>query len=240
MPGVGTNRYAYAGGDPINLRDPGGNAWRNGESYENWQDFVTDWFVGERNELEDGTIDIESPEILRFLVPGQIPYDQARSDVSNGDYVMAALHGTAAIGEMAAILYGGALVNTAVDGTRASIMAANIQTPTPQVSLNAIQGAVAEARAASVFSGEIVGRQVTFVTSTGQRTRMDFVLNGWRVLEVKTGGATLSRNQAQLLSDIVAGRAVIPVGRRAVLAGFLHGRPITLSGFIETRPGLLR
>jgi hypothetical protein len=24
-PGVGANRYAYAGGDPVNLSDPGGN-----------------------------------------------------------------------------------------------------------------------------------------------------------------------------------------------------------------------
>ena len=27
QPGVGTNRYMYAGGDPVNLSDPGGNAW---------------------------------------------------------------------------------------------------------------------------------------------------------------------------------------------------------------------
>ena len=32
-PGVGTNRYAYAGGDPVNASDPGGNAavYRDGE-----------------------------------------------------------------------------------------------------------------------------------------------------------------------------------------------------------------
>ena len=26
-PGVGTNRYAYSGGDPINRADPNGHAW---------------------------------------------------------------------------------------------------------------------------------------------------------------------------------------------------------------------
>ncbi|MBW6507094.1 MAG: RHS repeat-associated core domain-containing protein [Rhodobacteraceae bacterium] len=26
-PGVGRNRYSYAGGDPVNARDPGGNSW---------------------------------------------------------------------------------------------------------------------------------------------------------------------------------------------------------------------
>ena len=33
-PGVGTNRYSYAGNDPVNARDPGGNEW-----YNDWDDF---------------------------------------------------------------------------------------------------------------------------------------------------------------------------------------------------------
>jgi RHS repeat-associated protein len=33
-PGVGTNRFAYAGNDPVNLRDPGGHEWWN-----DWNDF---------------------------------------------------------------------------------------------------------------------------------------------------------------------------------------------------------
>jgi hypothetical protein len=40
--GVGTNRYAYAGGDPVNLSDPGGNCFGSGACKEAWNNFKAD------------------------------------------------------------------------------------------------------------------------------------------------------------------------------------------------------
>ncbi|MCP3969204.1 MAG: hypothetical protein GY717_02555 [Rhodobacteraceae bacterium] len=49
-PGVGTNRYAYAGNDPVNRRDPGGNSWLSdlGDSLRDSWDNFTDHFSSDR------------------------------------------------------------------------------------------------------------------------------------------------------------------------------------------------
>ncbi len=76
-PGVGTNRYAYSGNDPVNKMDPNGNCW---------------FCVQERTEKEDGTVEIRSSDFLRYTVPGQVQWDEALSSYANGKLREAAVH----------------------------------------------------------------------------------------------------------------------------------------------------
>jgi hypothetical protein len=83
---------------------------------------------------------------------------------------------------------------------------------------NVEQGAKGEAITAARLGSRIAGRQVAFKTSTGAKTRADFVTkegNAKGVVETKTGGAELSKGQQQLKDDVAAGREVTPVGQNA-------------------------
>lgn len=44
MAGVGTNRYAYAGGDPVNASDPGGNSWAS-DAWDSFKASVRESFT---------------------------------------------------------------------------------------------------------------------------------------------------------------------------------------------------
>ena len=56
------------------------------------------------------------------------------------------------------------------------------------------------------------------------------------VVETKTGNGDLSSGQAQLKSDIGAGRPVTPVGGNAEKAGLTPGQPIKMKCFEVDRP----
>ncbi len=71
---VGTNRYAYAGQDPINKRDPGGSCTS-----------VRNCITGGTFKQPDGSVSVESSIILRTTIPGQIAWDDARTSWANGD-----------------------------------------------------------------------------------------------------------------------------------------------------------
>lgn len=110
-----------------------------------------------------------------------------------------------------------------------------------RLQLNIAKGIRAERGAQRAFGNEIVYSQVSFRTSTGYLTRIDYVLTGGRVLEVKSSTiANLSLGQAHLARDVIAGRYVTPVGRNARKAGFIPGRPVRLNGFVVTVPSLFQ
>lgn len=95
---------------------------------------------------------------------------------------------------------------------------------------NANVGKAGEA-ATRAESGELVaGEQVTFKTSAGEKTRVDFVTTEKKVVETKTGNAQLSKGQAQFKADVDAGRTVTPVGKNAEKAGLTPGEPTTMKG----------
>lgn len=109
-----------------------------------------------------------------------------------------------------------------------------------QLELNALNGRLTEQRAARAFEEYITGRQVTFETSTGSRTRVDFMIGRSTVLEVKgSSTARQTRGQRQLMEDITQGRVVTPVGSNASAAGFRSGVPTKLDGYMMSIPGLL-
>lgn len=78
--------------------------------------------------------------------------------------------------------------------------------------------------------GNLAVRQVTFETSTGRRSVVDFVTKDGYVVETKLNSARLSPGQRQLFYDIENGRLVIPRGANAERAGLVPGRRTTMSG----------
>lgn len=96
---------------------------------------------------------------------------------------------------------------------------------------NKARGAAGEAATRAKLGDTSAGEQVSFRTSDGTLTRVDFVTTDGRIVEAKTGSATLSKGQAKLQADIKAGRAVTPVGKNAEAAGFKPGEPVKLKDF---------
>ena len=95
QPGVGLNRFAYSANDPVNLRDPLGNAW-----YNDWDDFKG-LFSQSVSTSSKGEVTIKSAPVLRAAVPGQIAFDNARSDFANEEYGSMALNASFMFGEAA-------------------------------------------------------------------------------------------------------------------------------------------
>ena len=106
-----------------------------------------------------------------------------------------------------------------------------------QFAKNIAQGAKGEAKTAAKYGDKISGRQVTFKTSTGAKTRADFVTKSKGAVETKTGRAQLNKVQRQLNSDIEAGRQVTPVGQNARDAGLTPGQPTRMNSCsVDRRP----
>jgi len=105
--------------------------------------------------------------------------------------------------------------------------------------LNIAQGQAGENSTEELLGNSVAGTQVTFITSTGARTRIDFVTTideSFAVVEAKTGNAQLTSGQAQLQADVNAGNPVTPVGQNAAAAGFDVGVPTLLDSFTINRP----
>lgn len=71
QPGVGTNRYAYSGNDPINRMDPSGNdsVWSNGDG--TWSS--SDGSTYDPNDSRNNSYDIGSDEYGYTVAPGLSP-----------------------------------------------------------------------------------------------------------------------------------------------------------------------
>lgn len=69
--------------------------------------------------------------------------------------------------------------------------------------------------------------QVTLKTKSGIRSGLDFLMRNearqLKFVEAKTGDATLTDNQVELLEAIARGEDVYPVGRNAAAPGGPHG-----------------
>ena len=98
------------------------------------------------------------------------------------------------------------------------------------------QGRAGEDAVRDALGNLLRGKQVTFITSNGMRTRIDFTGADNSAVEVKTGNATLTPGQAQLQSDINSGTPVTPVGQNAANAGFTPGEPVNLSYMTVLKP----
>ncbi|MBA3677614.1 MAG: RHS repeat-associated core domain-containing protein [Sphingosinicella sp.] len=123
-------------------------------------------------------------------------------------------------------------------GTRALMKSGEIarSTRAERIAQNAAQGAKGEAATAKKLGDTVAGKQVSFKSSDGTRSRADFVTKGRGVVETKTGNARLSPNQQKLHSDIKAAREVTPVGRNARDAGLEPGKPTRMNGCSIDRP----
>lgn len=95
---------------------------------------------------------------------------------------------------------------------------------------NAAKGAAGEAKTLQTLGDSVAGTQVSIRTSNGSLTRVDALTTDLVAVETKTGGGGLTLNQAQLFSDVRAGRVVTPVGQNAANAGLTPGQPIRLNG----------
>lgn len=106
--------------------------------------------------------------------------------------------------------------------------------------VNALRGLRAERHIEGVIQrmpGVSYGRQITIVTSAGYRARVDYVVNGTTIIEVKSSTtASLSFAQAHLARDVYSGRAVTPVGNNALQSGLTPGRPTTFDTFVTAIP----
>ncbi len=94
---------------------------------------------------------------------------------------------------------------------------------------NARKGKQGEALTRAKLGDNVAGEQVSFRTSDGSRAVPDFVTKDGGIVETKTGGARLSKNQQKLFDDINAGRPVTPVGQNAADAGLTPGRPTIMT-----------
>lgn len=135
---------------------------------------------------------------------------------------MAALAADAAATAVPFVTGAGVVVRAGSQATTASRRAETL-------AKNSRSGRDAENLTAVKHKDTIVGRQVTYVTSTGKRPRIDFVLEGTppTPLDSKAGNARLSPAQRSLQADITAGRAVTPVGKNAAKAGYEPGEKVT-------------
>jgi len=236
--------YAYVANNPINLIDPLGlEAMLSGTAMSPayWNmladaSFYTGTQIDVRGGGNGGTftpgqqkLPNQSGSGAGDLLLGFIPgYDLYQATQNNNagvvDYAVGILGIAPGLGKGAGLGVKG--VDTAADILRA----------------NRVQGKAGEAmtEAALRQNGSFAGKQVTFETSTGQRTVIDFVTNvpggGKGVIETKTGGGTLSSGQRQLFDDIQNGREVIPRGGNAFEAGLPPNVPTILRSCGIDRP----
>jgi RHS repeat-associated protein len=104
-----------------------------------------------------------------------------------------------------------------------------------QLAKNVKQGATAEAKAVAKAGDKVAGQRVTLESSTGKRSVADIVTKDKGVVEVKSGGSTLSPGQKAVQADIEAGREVIPRGQNAAGAGLTPGQPVKMKCYTVDR-----
>lgn len=206
-PAVGTDRYGYSMGDPVNKSDPNGHFF----------DIIID---------------------LGFIVVDVVllVYDEITTGGASRTDNLVALGADAAGAIIPGVTGVGVVARTAshVDDTLAATRKAEdlsrSLSKSEQLATNKAAGYAGEAATRAKLGDEVAGEQITFVTSTGQRSRADFVTKNGTVVESKSGSATLSSGQKQLQQDITSGTPVTPVGKNASDAGLSPGEPRRMNG----------
>ncbi|WP_417450402.1 hypothetical protein [Kordiimonas sp.] len=162
------------------------------------------------------------------------PTEQRQAFAKGGAIVMTAL----TLGGAAAISPEVGLVLTLTD---ASVALTNGE-PTGPIGTGTVlknnveMGKRGEALTRSRLSDNIAGEQVTIETSTGARSRVDFVTKDGVFVETKTGNAQLTPGQKQLFTDVQNGTPVTPVGRNAENAGLEPGKAVKFNSCTVDRP----
>ena len=174
-PGVGTDRYGYSLGDPVNKSDPNGHEWLWDEE-EGWR-----W---------------ESHWLLRSLVPGQVAWDRSVTYAGKGDFRGAALNAGLVIGEqvMTVVTAGGSMVPRKV-ATEAGTAASEALAQTGVLANKASGDAVRDSIAARELTKLV---EQTFTTIGGAR-RVDILIDGQKVIaiESKVGRTALEQRVRQ-------------------------------------------
>jgi len=177
----------------------------------------------------DPTGMFESHWLLRALVPGQVTYDNAMTAAENGNYGQAGALMGAMVGEQVLTVASLGTASAAAQTVRGVDVAAKTTlSKAEQLAANKAAGKAGEAATRAKLGDRIAGEQVTFRTSSGTRSRADFVTKEGDVIESKAGNSQLSSGQRQLKQDIDAGREVTPVGRNARDAGLNPGEPVRM------------
>jgi RHS repeat-associated protein len=205
--------YAYVGDDPLDRTDPMGLGA--------WDDFEWGVASGAGGALHRAGMDLPGGNEVK---PGPNVNPNSRWATIGTAF------GAVAAGFSQRQLSG--LTPVAREGAAASAVGADAG----NIRQNAAQGKAGEAMTRASLGDTIAGEQVTFKTSDGTRTRVDFVTKDNTVVETKTGNGDLSTGQAKMQADIAARRAVTPVGKKAENAGLVPNQPIVMKCFKVDRP----
>ena len=230
-PGVGTNRFAYGLGDPVNLSDPEGN-------------YATSPEVAKEKEREGASrkeknhdLDIAQTTSTRSTRVGSssAPDQGLRTALVRDLYrqidTIRAENGMPPMARM---------TNPVGSETVQQLRNARRELDAVRLEINVSKGRIAEEQYQRVHGQTVIGQQITVETSTGRYTRIDFVrnLNTQRIVEEVKSSTTArqSRGQIDLMNDIAAGRPVTPRGASATSQGFPSGVPVTFDGYAISVP----
>ena len=233
IPGVGTNRYMYSFGDPVNLSDPNGHSLGDEPTGDVGADARSGETVDGKEFLGQNSVEVkdEDYEIAGWLNSKKeiYPVLEGGGGGGPGGYSIGVPTRPSRFGP---------------DGVSPrSLFDRPVAGPTRarQFQANKAQGRRGEAATRQGLGQKKTGEQVTFESSTGARSRVDFTNrtghpNRQGVTETKTGDARLSSGQRALRDDIQAGRPVTPRGENARKAGLEPGQPTILDSFKVDRP----
>lgn len=228
QPGVGVNRYAYAGNDPVNGMDPGGHTYDNPNWFDKALNAVGNWIDSAicGGSCQRDSITQLGGVVAGIAIPGIHQANQAASAYDKGQYVVAATHEVAGMAEVALAVatFGESQILTATPKLTM------VERKLAQVTINRYTHTAAVlARVKQLESqGLTVTTEVTFSVD-GQVARIDIVAseNSMPLFaeEIKTGNGVLERNQPTVFPKIADGTAV-PRGGKAANAGFIVGQPL--------------
>ena len=230
MEGVGTNRYAYAGNDPVNRSDPNGHVSGPNPTV------VKEAQIAERQDREASKVAVQlqqagdNSDKIKGLLEGVNPEVEAlarrklylrRSGQADPDDTIFALIPGGGIGRVAVGITG----RLAEQGAAAVALKGGV-TPV----LKGLVGVEKSIAAAEARGEVVIGREITIQTGSGVRTRIDLAVRdaqaNLKFIESKNGpSARFQPNQRTGFPQIRTSGG-IPKGARANEAGLTAGQPI--------------